>query len=145
MADVRSRAVDIHGRCANLAVRVAELSNLQDGAGGLALGQVVPGVRPVGAPVHKQVVARGPEQQVVRLGLSQGLRQKRVVVRLTVAKSLCKALSHWHLTSSSQWCRLAASSCPPSACMPRVRAAAMQAYALSPGHTHVSWQLESSI
>ena len=67
--------VDIPEVCADLAVRVAELSDLQDGAGGLALGQVVPGVRPVGAPVHEQVVARGPEQQVVRLGLSQGLQQ----------------------------------------------------------------------
>ena len=59
----------------HLAVRVAQLADLQDGAGGLARGQGVPGVRAAGAPVHKQVVARRPEQQVVGLGLRQGLQE----------------------------------------------------------------------
>ena len=62
------------GTCADLALGVAQLANLQSGRGGLAVGQLVPGVGAVGAPVHKQVVARRPEQQVVRLGLGQGLR-----------------------------------------------------------------------
>ncbi len=59
---------------ARLVVGAALLADLQRRVVGRA-GQAVPGVRAVDGPEHKQVVARGPEQQVAALGRLQRLQR----------------------------------------------------------------------
>ena len=61
-------------RFTHLAVGAAQLADLQRGVAGSA-GQRIPGVRAVGAPQHKQVVARRPEQQVLGARVLQRLRR----------------------------------------------------------------------
>ncbi len=55
-----------------LVVRAALLSDLQGCVVGCT-GQGVPGVGAIRGPQHKQVVAGRPEQQIVGLGVLQGL------------------------------------------------------------------------
>ena len=64
---------------AHLVVGVAQLSNLERACGAVGLGQLVPGMAPVGGPVHKQVVAGRPEHQIAGLGLVQSLRAHTTV------------------------------------------------------------------
>ena len=53
----------------------AQRANFECGGGGVGAGQVVPGVLRVGCPGHKEVVAGGPEHDVVGLVMLQSLQQ----------------------------------------------------------------------